>query len=925
MAAPVSPVTQTATAAMLAEQNQLDPRLRIHELEAELAELKISEARLSFALDGTGDGLWDWDIAKSTVEFSPRWKAMLGHEEHEIGHELTEWSSRVHPDDLPRVMADAMANLEGKTTSFANEHRVRCKDGSYLWVLDRGKVVQRDAEGKALRMVGTHTDISNQKIASRLLENALHESAALLSALNMHAIVSAADKAGNIIDVNDAFCAISGYSRAELMGKNHRIVNSGVQPREFWVDMWSNISSGKPWRGTVCNRAKNGSHYWVDTFIAPFKDADGNIEKYISIRTDITAAKNQEDALRAAKQTADEASQAKSEFLANMSHEIRTPMNAILGMLSLLRKTELSARQEDYASKTEGAARSLLGILNDILDLSKTEAGKMQLDPQPFQTDRMLHDVSVILSANVGNKPVELLFDIDPTLPHHLIGDAMRLQQVLMNLGGNAIKFTEKGEVLLKIEVLQKMDDAVTLRFSVRDSGIGIAPENQARIFSGFTQAEASTTRRFGGTGLGVAISQNLVRLMGGEIELHSALGAGSEFFFSIRLPLANEAIAQERFHPAPSAVNTAVEQRLVGMRILIAEDNLNNQQVVRELLESEGAIITIANNGQEAVDAVATASPGFDVVLMDLQMPVMDGFTATHNIRHVLTKTNLPIVAMTANVMPSDREACFEVGMNDHVGKPFDIDHLIQILRKQARWQEVNGVMPEMKVEHSPPTNLTKVAQDAGVDFVATLRRLGGKQELYLRILPMFLENMAILPEQLRGHLAQGELQVASRALHTLKGLAATVGVTPLATEAASGEKILASEPSPEEATVVIEQICAAIAASIPRVKALLTAMQAGNSAEIIEKKSPDANIDTQALQTALAALRLQLQNSDMGAMNAMAALQQQYGKDLQGSELGEPFNALQHAISNLAFEAALKFCAALLERNAQSKSETK
>jgi signal transduction histidine kinase/CheY-like chemotaxis protein len=554
------------------------------------------------------------------------------------------------------------------------------------------------------------------------------------------------------------------------------------------------------------------------------KMADGHI---VGFRIDITE-------LTQATEAAQKASLAKSQFLANMSHEIRTPMNAILGMLTLLRRTELNRRQADYASKTEAAARSLLGLLNEILDFSKVEAGKMTLDPQPFRMDELLRSLSVVLSANVGAKPVELLFDIDPTLPRMLVGDAMRLQQVLINLGGNAVKFTAEGEVVLSVRVLQRQADAVMLRVAVRDSGIGISPENQALIFSGFTQAEASTTRRFGGTGLGVAISQRFVELMGGTLTLDSALGQGSTFHFTLTLPVAQdsessapalaepppvglrvlvvddnptalellgqmaeslgwqvepaasgeEALAklaacrtagkchdvvvldwqmpgldglettrriralgpveglpvvvmvtahgrelleqrssaeqttvdaylvkpvttsmlldavvdarQQRELPHPSRMRSLAAasgaKRLLGLRLLLTEDNLNNQQVARELLEDEGATVQIANNGLECLEAVAAADPPFDVVLMDLQMPVMDGFTAATRIRNDLGHKALPIVAMTANVMDSDREACLAAGMDDYVTKPIRVDELVRALQQTpARTAESN------------------------------------------------------------------------------------------------------------------------------------------------------------------------------------------------------------------------------------------
>jgi signal transduction histidine kinase/CheY-like chemotaxis protein len=376
---------------------------------------------------------------------------------------------------------------------------------------------------------------------------------------------------------------------------------------------------------------------------------------------------------------------AKGQFLANMSHEIRTPMNAVLGLLKLLQDTGMNAAQADLVLKTEGAARSLLGLLNDILDFSKVEAGKMLLDPRPFDLDRMLRDLSTILTPNVGAKSIAVRFEVEPAVPRGLLGDDMRLQQVLINLGGNAIKFTSEGDVVLRVRLLERNEDGVLLEFAVSDSGIGIAPENQVHIFSGFSQAEASTTRRYGGTGLGLAISSRLVELLGGELKLSSVEGKGSVFYFQVRFQLADIPVVEAPLSGVSSAGVTPC-QRLQGLRILVVEDNKINQMVARGLLAKEGADITMADDGERGVAAVAASQPAFDVVLMDVQMPVMDGYAATRAIRHTLGLTRLPIIAMTANAMASDREACLAAGMDDHVGKPFDLDELVAVLLRHTR-----------------------------------------------------------------------------------------------------------------------------------------------------------------------------------------------------------------------------------------------
>ena len=889
--------------------------------------------------------------------------------------------------------------------------------------------------------VATYTDITASKRA---------EAEAAKSATLMRGAITAIDEAFVLYDPDDRLVFCNDKYReiypevAHLMvpgASFEQLIRPGAEAGRIKdaigrVDEWmaERLATHRSGNATLVQKTADGRTLRV----IERKMADGHI---VGFRIDITE-------LVQATEAAQQASLSKSQFLANMSHEIRTPMNAILGMLALLRKTELTPRQADYAAKTDGAARSLLGLLNDILDFSKVEAGKMTLDPHPFRIDQLLRDLSVILSASVGSKRVEVLFDVDPALPRHLVGDAMRLQQVLINLGGNAIKFTGEGEVVVSLAALEIGASEVTLEIAVRDTGIGIAPENQARIFSGFTQAEASTTRRFGGTGLGVAISQRLVGLMGGELKLDSAAGKGSRFHFRITLPLAadtlddtpaaavaampaalralvvddnptardvlermgrslgwavdvaasgEEALALLQASAATGIAYQAVfvdwqmpgldgwgttqrirelgltgdapvvvmvtahgremlEQRgvseqalldgflvkpitasmlfdavadaraghdrphlsapavvgggarLTGLRLLLVEDNLNNQQVARELLEDEGASVQIANHGQEAVEAVAAAEPPFDVVLMDLQMPVMDGFTATRKIRQDLGQLTLPIIAMTANAMASDREACLAAGMNDHVGKPFDLNHLIGVLRRHAG--RVGAAHAAVAPAPALAVHIAGAATRAGVELGAALARLGGKKEVYARMLRSFVGDLALMPEQLDGFMAVGQPEGAARLLHTLKGLAATLGAIDLTAAASTAEKRMAAAPPPAEAASAIAAAVAAIHGAGPGLAGLLQALQPPATSAPAAAGAGQPAPDLAALLAGLRQLADLLRDSDMGAMDAWAALQQRFAGDL-----GARMQALDDAVARLEFEPALQHCNELIE----------
>jgi CheY-like chemotaxis protein/HPt (histidine-containing phosphotransfer) domain-containing protein len=622
---------------------------------------------------------------------------------------------------------------------------------------------------------------------------------------------------------------------------------------------------------------------------------------------------------------------------------------------------------------------------------------------------------------------------------------------VLINLGGNAIKFSAQGEVVVSLAVVQRGAEAVTLEIAVRDSGIGIAPENQKHIFSGFSQAEASTTRRFGGTGLGLAICKRLVGLMGSELRLDSEIGRGSRFHFRIDLTVGNDAVGAELAPPrlrrpvalrvlvvddnpsarilmgrmaqsmgwqvtlaeggaaalaclqregaafdaifidwqmpgldgwdtcaqihqglqpgarpliimvtahgremlshrsaeeqarvngflvkpvtasmlydavvdaradphAPAVLRTgssACTHRLAGLRLLVVEDNANNQQVARELLEDEGAEVQIADNGLLGVEAVAAADPPFDVVLMDLQMPVMDGYTATTRIREDLQQLTLPIVAMTANAMTSDREACLAAGMNEHVGKPFDLEHLVTVLRRLAgRSASAAGGQLSNATSTALSPRILAAAADAGVDIERALDRLGGKIKAYGRTLQTFTADLRGLPLQLDKQLRSGERDAVRRELHTLKGVAATVGVTELSKLAGEAEELLAGLSAASEEAGCVARVGAAIELAAASLDALCTALGEGRPAAA-GLDGPAALAltasDSALLADLLRSLQGLLQASDLDAGAALQALRTRIP-----AVAGPRLEALETAVESLEFESALSHCGQWLE----------
>ena len=643
--------------------------------------------------------------------------------------------------------------------------------------------------------------VKDRELSRRTLDNQKF-------ALDQHAIVSISNLRGEITYANDRFCDISGYSRTELLGANHRIVKSSAHDAEFFQVMWQTIAQGKVWHGEVCNRNKGGANYWVDVTIVPMLGADGLPEQYIAIRTDISARKQAEAQLQeqlgfvevlleatptaiylkdaqgrylrfnksfadlfgiersqwigrtvfelvsgeaavlmaakdqdlyatglmqtyeaqfrnlangevreglyrkavlkdsngqitglvgtildvtdrnrlsrdllVAKAKAEAASQAKSDFLANMSHEIRTPMNGVIGMTDLALDTDLNETQREYLNIVKSSARSLMVILNDILDFSKIEAGKLNIESVEFSLAQTVTETLPTIKARAEKKGLFLDCHIDAQVPELLQSDPGRIRQVLTNLCDNAIKFTTAGGVTVRVDCKPEGEDTREIHISVSDTGIGIQKDMQSGVFDAFTQADSSTTRRFGGTGLGLTICMRLVALMGGRIWFESEPGQGSTFHFTLialeHRPTHTLAELQP-LQPPPVEANGKARD----VHVLLVEDHPVNQMLACTLLKKWGYQVAVANNGQEAVDLFA--GQHWDVILMDMLMPVMGGLEATCLIRAAERPgQHTPIIAMTANAMETDRQACQAAGMDDHLAKPFNPTVLKSVIEK--------------------------------------------------------------------------------------------------------------------------------------------------------------------------------------------------------------------------------------------------
>jgi PAS domain S-box-containing protein len=659
-----------------------------------------SEEKFRRLVENSPDIVYRFSSKRGGLYYSPQVEAVFKRTCTQMYESPSCWADSIHPDDKPQVAQALESYRQG--VHFKIEYRVRDAMGVWHWLFDRS--IGSFVEGDEWIIEGLAVDVTERKT----METSLRESEMRYRTLAERSplAIQAFSPDGMTLRVNTAWEQLWNASLPQLEGYNvlhdQQLEDKGILPllRRAFAGETVEFPEHQYDKAGQLPDVNGIEKIWLKTYAYPVVNDDGQVLEVVVIHDNISSRKQTEQELiayrdhleqlvvgrtaelAAAKEAAETANVAKSAFLANMSHEIRTPLNAITGMAYILRRSGLTPQQTDKLDKIEYAGNHLLGIINDVLDLSKIEAGKFELEDVPVNVEAMLGNIVAMLGQKARNKG--LRFNVETTaLPQNLLGDPTRLQQALLNYAVNAIKFTERGDITLRVRQEAETDKTTILRFEVEDTGIGIEPEAQSRLFTAFEQADNSTTRKYGGTGLGLAIAKKIAEVMGGTAGVTSTLGQGSTFWFTAQLHKTDD--TDQRFaHVDIEAAIQAIRHRHTGKRILLAEDEPVNREIGQILLEEVGLEVDLAEDGQVAVEKALTGN--YALILMDMQMPVMDGLEATREIRKISGYAKTPILAMTANAFAGSKDQCIEAGMDDFVTKPARPEHLYSTV---LRWLE--------------------------------------------------------------------------------------------------------------------------------------------------------------------------------------------------------------------------------------------
>ncbi|MBS1510963.1 MAG: PAS domain S-box protein [Bacteroidetes bacterium] len=725
--------------------------------------LKEYDERLKLALTNVGDNYWEHNLKTGTTYFSNKSSVFLGYAAGEYDNAADLWWNCVHPNDKKLLEENNLKYQQGLIDHHTNEYRLIHKNGSIKWVLDRGVVTEFDENGKPMVIIGTHIDITERKLSEQAIKLKEEKYRSIIANMNLGLLE--VDNAETIQFANQSFCEMSGYSIEELIGKKASMLFAKGENEELLEQKNDLRKKGISDAYEIALKNKRGELKWWLISGAPRFNDNGELVGSIGIHLDITQQKQLEIELIEAREQAESSVNAKQTFLANMSHEIRTPMNAILGMTNQLAKTKLNKDQHFYLSTIHSAADNLLIIINDILDLSKIEAGKLTLEKIGFEPQTVMNRVMQVMMHRAEEKGLYFTNSFcDAKLSPVLIGDPYRLNQVLLNLVSNAIKFTHQGGVDISCNVLMDAAGKQTIEIKVADTGIGMDENFASKLFEKFSQEDSSVMRKYGGTGLGMSITKELVDLMEAAIKVESKKNEGTTIAIVIPLEKGN-------MNDLPYKEVTITDTSLLkGKKILVTDDNEMNQLVAGTILNNYGAEVYDAYNGAEAIEKIKEYN--IDLVLMDVQMPVMDGIEATKHIRAGIS-TTLPVIALTAFAINGDNQKCLAAGMNDYLSKPFEEAQLLNIVSK---W--LGKSLPQQQQR-------TGMLQEERLFDLSKLNEIArGNTSFVDKMVKLFIEQMPVALEEIKAAYLEKNFEAIKKIAHRIKPSIDNMGISTLKTE---------------------------------------------------------------------------------------------------------------------------------------------